>query len=469
MKQKRLTALMISLTMLSCPIGCFKTIISFSSTLEAQSLDILDSGTCEDTLNWELDSEGTLTISGKGKMKNYAFVGIKPPWDKYYKTIKKVIISNEIENIGKYAFFDFPNLTSISIPNSVTSIGECAFENCKSLESVTISNSVTNIESSAFASCQSLESIIIPDSIKSIEYGTFAGCTKLKSITIPDSVVSIEGYAFEGTSWLKSKQEDPLVIVNNILINGTTCSGNVVIPSSVTSISGSAFEKCTSLESINIPDSVKSIESSTFYGCTNLESIILSNALTNIGSFAFNSCTNLKSITIPDSVTNIGDHAFFDCESLKSMVIPNSVVNIGKGAFSSCDNMESMTILNPECEIGKDDIVPISSKVIIKGYKGSTAEDYANKGYYTFIALGDAPTAKKTYGDANGDGDVTVADAVAILQYIGNKDKYNLSEQGKKNADVDGVAGITGRDALVLQQVDAGLIKLEDLPLKTNA
>ena len=71
-------------------------------------------------------------------------------------------------------------------------------------------------------------------------------------------------------------------------------------------------------------------------------------------------------------------------------------------------------------------------------------------------------------GDANGDGDVTVADAVAILQYIGNKDKYNLSDSGKKNADVDGAAGITGKDALVIQQVDAGLLMLSDLPLKAQ-
>ena len=72
------------------------------------------------------------------------------------------------------------------------------------------------------------------------------------------------------------------------------------------------------------------------------------------------------------------------------------------------------------------------------------------------------------YGDANADGKVSVADAVAILQYIGNRDKYKLSETGLKNADVDGVAGITGKDALVIQQVDAGIYKSEDLPLKAK-
>nr|AEV59219.1 scaffoldin C [Ruminococcus flavefaciens] len=61
-------------------------------------------------------------------------------------------------------------------------------------------------------------------------------------------------------------------------------------------------------------------------------------------------------------------------------------------------------------------------------------------------------------GDANVDGKVTVADAVAILQSIGNKDKYELKPQGKLNGDVDGVAGITGSDALRIQMLDAGKI-----------
>lgn len=58
-------------------------------------------------------------------------------------------------------------------------------------------------------------------------------------------------------------------------------------------------------------------------------------------------------------------------------------------------------------------------------------------------------------GDANDDGKVSLADAVAILQHIGNRDKYPLTAQGKLNADVDGVAGITANDALEIQKMDA--------------
>jgi hypothetical protein len=60
-------------------------------------------------------------------------------------------------------------------------------------------------------------------------------------------------------------------------------------------------------------------------------------------------------------------------------------------------------------------------------------------------------------GDANCDSCATVADAVAILQHIACRDKYELKPQGLFNADVDGIDGITANDARVLQQWDAGI------------
>ena len=58
-------------------------------------------------------------------------------------------------------------------------------------------------------------------------------------------------------------------------------------------------------------------------------------------------------------------------------------------------------------------------------------------------------------GDANLDAQKTVADAVAILQFIGNRDKYQLSAQGAFNADVDDEEGVTANDALTIQQWDS--------------
>ncbi|MCQ2491098.1 MAG: dockerin type I repeat-containing protein [Ruminococcus sp.] len=66
-----------------------------------------------------------------------------------------------------------------------------------------------------------------------------------------------------------------------------------------------------------------------------------------------------------------------------------------------------------------------------------------------------APAKIILKGDANCDGKATVADSVAILQHIANRDKYGLSPQGLVNADVDRSAGVTANDALALQRQDA--------------
>lgn len=71
-----------------------------------------------------------------------------------------------------------------------------------------------------------------------------------------------------------------------------------------------------------------------------------------------------------------------------------------------------------------------------------------------------ANAADTLYGDANCDGIVSIADATAILQHLGNRDKYALSAQGEDNGDVNLRGnGITAADALAIQKLDAGLIK----------
>lgn len=71
-----------------------------------------------------------------------------------------------------------------------------------------------------------------------------------------------------------------------------------------------------------------------------------------------------------------------------------------------------------------------------------------------------APAEEKSLlGDANCDGKVTIADSTAILQALGNPDKYGLSKQGAINADCcDPGDGVLPSDALAIQKIDAKLI-----------
>ncbi len=69
-------------------------------------------------------------------------------------------------------------------------------------------------------------------------------------------------------------------------------------------------------------------------------------------------------------------------------------------------------------------------------------------------------------GDANCDGKISEADYSAVVQHLANPDKYGLSELGTKNADVDGVDGITADDAAVIRQFTTGVIT--EFPAETK-
>lgn len=68
------------------------------------------------------------------------------------------------------------------------------------------------------------------------------------------------------------------------------------------------------------------------------------------------------------------------------------------------------------------------------------------------------------FGDVNGDGNVTIADAVAAAAYIGNPENNYLNEKALKAADVHGNGdGVSANDALAIQQYIAKII--EKLPV----
>ena len=227
-------------------------------------------------VQWSLTSDGVLTISGSGDMKNFSTNNI--PWKDYRSdsdtyTITRIVIEDGVTAIGNYAFRGCSSATSVSIPDGLTTIGSSAFYSCK-MESVDIPVGVTTIGTSAFQKCSKLETVTIPGSVTSFGGSVFKECTGLTSVDILDGVTSISSSAFYGCTSLES----------------------VPIPASVTSISSSAFYGCTGLKSVDIPASVTKIESKAFYGCTSLTSINLyklyteTNRLVLSSTDAFDNC-----------------------------------------------------------------------------------------------------------------------------------------------------------------------------------
>ena len=120
--------------------------LSLSMALTANAANA--NGSCGASLIWTLDSGGTLTISGTGKMTNWS--NKEAPWYKYRDRVKSVKFSNNVESIGNFAFTDCSYLRNVLIPDSVERIGEYAFGLCQNLNDITILNPTCRIyESSA--------------------------------------------------------------------------------------------------------------------------------------------------------------------------------------------------------------------------------------------------------------------------------------------------------------------------------
>jgi hypothetical protein len=251
-------------------------------------------------------SDGTLTISGEGAMRNFGQSGAtRPPWivDGVQDEINTVIIEDGVTTVGDWAFRNCAEITEVVIGNDVTSIGWGAFRNCAGLTSVVIGNSVTSIGQSAFEDCINLISINIPNSVETIGPFAFRFCINLTSINIPNSVTTIEGAAFA--------------------VSGLT---SITIPGSVTSMGDAVFMACADLTSVEIE-----------YGITSITDYMFADA-------------GVTSITIPNSVTTIGIGAFGAggrCD-LTSITIPGSVDSIGNIAFLSCTDLTSITVLSSD-------------------------------------------------------------------------------------------------------------------------
>lgn len=297
---RRLVALALTLCMLA------------ALTAEIFAADIVASGYCGGegdgkNLTWTLDSEGVLTISGLGKMKDYENDNKNSaPWYSSRKSLKKLVLKSGITSIGDYAFFDCSNLTGdLKIPSNVHSIGENAFGYCSGFNgSLTIENGVVEIKKYAFYHCKGFTgSLKIPNSVTYIGFYAFYDCAGFTGdLIIGDGVTTIERGAFSGCYRFK---------------------GTLKIGNSVTSIGEGAFTSCRGFTgSLIIPDSVTSIGQQAFSFCAGLNgSLIIGNGVTKIQSWAFRDCTGLKKVIIGSGVTSVSNESFIRCNSVSGFYL----------------------------------------------------------------------------------------------------------------------------------------------------
>ena len=218
------------------------------------------SGNCgatnEDKVTWTLDSDGTLTISGEGKIRDASKNNL--PWP-YPNKIKKVIVENGVTEIGRYDFYNCTNLTEVDLSNVQTleNIGENAFSDCSSLSTVKLpmKGKLKSIGTNAFGFLEGvapqIREIMIPASVKEILGHVFNGCEQLENVEFAEDseLETIYWNVFDSTSLKK-----------------------ITIPASVTTIEFDAFGRCEQLKSVTFaPGSrLKKVDTNAFVDCPNL-------------------------------------------------------------------------------------------------------------------------------------------------------------------------------------------------------
>lgn len=167
-------------------------------------------------------------------------------------------------------------------------------------------------------------------------------------------------------------------------------------------------------------------------------------------------------IVILDGVTNIAGGAFSYGKTLTSITIPDSVTSINNDVFFYCMNLTSVKILNPECKI-YDSEYTISNERnengelyfggTIYGYENSTAQVYAEKYDYNFVAIDETPEKEVSTGDIDGDDKINSSDASCILaeySLLSTNGEGAFTETMKKSADINKDGKIDSADASLI-------------------
>ena len=386
----------------------------------------------------ELDIPGNVTEIAEG----FQIVG-NYGYSKY--SIVSVNLPEGLKKIGDSVFYEYTNLETVNLPKSLQYVGKNAFQHTKWAYSIVggydqndqfnyygdyeydviIKNGircaritgykgvdehmnipseihglkVVSIGDQAFCYKTGIKKVTIPDTVIEIGEIAFMGCSNLEEINIPKTVTYIDGGFADKTKWLEVKTaEDPMVIVNNILIKGNTCTGNVTIPNGVSCIANGAFYGST-ITSIVIPEGVTTIMGEAFRDCTNLETISFPKSLTKIeiasryqygsdyryyDSFVLNGHSTFHGtkwleqekekdpfvvvngilinadgasgdIVIPSGVTTIADCVFSERrDDITSVTLPDGLKEIGPCAFNWNTNLKKLYMPDSVVSIGRD-------------------------------------------------------------------------------------------------------------------
>ena len=295
-------------------------------------------------------------------------------------------MSDNITEMGKYAFADCVSMTDVTFSKYLTEIDDYTFSGCSSLGSVTIPDRVKTIGEGAFADCKNLQSVYLPRNLTTLSCWAFSGCSALKTIRINGTTGVFAENAFDGcvslehiylsTAIVPEADEDAFANAN---YNATLHVPTEAVDAYKTTAPWCYFKHIVALNEQDDSPYLMTIQY-TFNKETmtaTVSKVVTQNTdkavipattefegetyrVTAIDMKAFFENQSLVSIELPEGITEIGIQAFLECSSLTSFIVPNSVREIKTSAFASC---RAMT----KCVFGSG-VSNIESSVFVNDY-----------------------------------------------------------------------------------------------------
>ena len=160
----------------------------------------------------------------------------------------RITVPSTVTKIGKYAFSNLRNLTSVSLPDNIKSLPTGLFRSSYHLQTVHLPKDIAEIPDSAFIDCSALDTVSLPAGIKRIGKRAFYECRHYAP-TLPEGLQVIDDAAFinSGLSYASSitLPESLDSIGSFALWDWDYTEGSITIPSNVRYIGDYAFNKNT--------------------------------------------------------------------------------------------------------------------------------------------------------------------------------------------------------------------------------
>ena len=162
-----------------------------------------------------------------------------------------------------------------------------------------------------------------------------------------------------------------------------------------------------------------------------IKEIIIEPGITSLGIGAFFYSENAVSVDIADTVTKIDQLAFTNCSSLTEIKIPANVTSIGYQAFTNCSSLAEIRFLGDAPTINSTAFTNVNAAAYYPAGNATwtSAELQNYGGTIAWQSLSDRT------GDADGDGSITLSDAVYLLRFTILPDRYPTAENADYNND----------------------------------